>query len=78
VCSSDLVKTVRNALGHGSLSGATVCVSHPDPLDPGDNRERVQVCVRVNATEAVPDLLRIFGVSLAGEEIVACTVMQKE
>jgi Flp pilus assembly protein TadG len=75
----DVSAAVHRVLGSGNLSGsATVSLCQANATDETDHRERVQVCVRVPALAASPDLLQLVGISFQGEELIACTVMLKE
>jgi Flp pilus assembly protein TadG len=76
---ADVEAAVRQFLGAGSLSQATITTVLADnqgqPLPSGSP---VAVTVSIPATQAAPDLLVFIGFSLRGENLIAQTVMRKE
>ncbi|MEX0867052.1 MAG: TadE/TadG family type IV pilus assembly protein [Pirellulales bacterium] len=57
------------------INGAPAAGSDLQNADTGD---RISVRVKVAATSAVPDMLNVFGISIAGEEIAATYIMRRE
>src|SRR5579885_1174137 len=70
----------QRVLGKGRLGSATVVIDRfeDDPVPPNGPRDRVQVVVHVPITKLVPDFLGWVGVTFAGQELVAGTVMSQE
>jgi hypothetical protein len=79
----EVQQTVVRALGAGRLADADIAMTTTEgyPLQSAaevHSGEPIEIWVRLPATHAVPDLLRIVGYSIANDEIVARTVMRKE
>ena len=77
---TEVKKTVKRILGTGRLGDAEVGIERvpEDPEQPTEGRDRVVVCVHVETTHVVPDLLAWIGISFRGEELVAATIMNQE
>ena len=76
---TEVQTAVQNFLGKGALAGAQVQSILTDaggqPIPSGGS---VQVVVTIPTTQAVPNLLGGFGVSVAGDTLIAGTAMRKE
>ncbi len=76
---SEVQTAVQAFLGTGPLSAATVhsvlTNASGQPIPSGGS---VQVVVSIPTTQAVPNLLGSFGGTVAGDTLIAGTVMRKE
>ncbi len=76
---AEVRQAVAQFLGAGNLSNATAQVFFiAQAGQPAVSGDAVQVIVSLPVTQAVPDLLAAFGISLQNQTIVASTVMRRE
>ena len=75
---TEITATAQDRLGTGPLANANVSIVRipEDPTTP-NGRNRVQVCLAIGTTVAVPNLIPWL-VDLTNEQLVACVTMNIE
>jgi Flp pilus assembly protein TadG len=76
---ADIQATVQTVLPGRAFANATIVAQITDDAgNPIPSGQPVAVCVGVRTGDAVPDLLRFFGLSLSEQRLTACSVSRKE